>query len=312
MRTVKYLGIWLAGLLVITLLINVIGGVLCKFTAADILMPSLIGYSKKMQLPFNEEARKDSRQVGARLAVRSLLSDERLMIHPHFVFGGMYADTSIIFLNKDGLHDLSTGIFSPVYRDLGDEESKKLTSVFALIDVRALSEQDCAGQLSDVLASYPDAAVRVDAYTRNDCLITPAAMTVLDTAGNELLHVECPADGELTREDHCFVRTNLNENGETELYRMLQDAILGKRRSDKLAAELVPQLPFDQPTFEEQKLNYRFGALIVQQMEANDGYGMITVTEFNYAGEVLFYCLVFGGIFTVILLIVFIAKRPRD
>lgn len=313
MRTIKYLGIWIAAMVIVVLLTNAVGGALCKLRAADVIMPSMRGYSKKMTLPFDEETAKDSRQVGARLTVRSLLSDNRLTndegLAGHLFYAQMGIDTSVIFLNKDGLHGLSSGIFAAVYREDGDTETSDLVKTFALMDVRALYQQECAQTLMGTLNANPDADIRIDAYTIQDQLLQPLEMTVLAQDGSELLHVECTAEGERITADNCFVRQEgVDENG---LYAKLRDASLGERESDRIAASLVEQVPFDQATYADEKTKYSFGKLKAQQIEVNDGYAMITAYVFDYSGDVILHIMLLGGIVSVIILIIYIARRNK-
>ncbi|MCR4645544.1 MAG: hypothetical protein K5695_09085 [Oscillospiraceae bacterium] len=313
MRTIKYLGLWLAAMVIVVLLTNLVGGLLCKTRAADVIMPSLTGYSKKMHLPLDEETANDSRKTGALLSVRSLLSDNRLTndegLAGHLFYAQMDIDTSVIFVSKDGLSDLSSGIFAAVYREDDDTESPSLVKTFALMDVRALYSQECAQTLMGTLRANPQADIRIDAYTIQDQLLQPLEMTVLGQDGSELLHVECTAEGERITADNCFVRQEgTDENG---LYTKLLTASLGERESDKIAASLVAELPFDQATFQEDHTQHTFGKLKAQQIEVNDGYAMITAYVFDYSGDVILHIMVLGGIVSVIILILYIARRNK-
>ncbi len=313
MRTIKFLGIWLAAMVIVVLLTNVVGGALCKLRAADVIMPSLTGYSKKMHLPLDEETANDSRKTGALLTVRSLLSNNRLTndegLVGHLIYAQMDIDTSVIFLSKDGMSDLSSGIFAAVYREDGDTETSSLVKTFALMDVRALSGQECAETLKGVLNANPNADIRIDAYTIQDQLLQPLEMTVLAQDGSELLHVECTAEGERITADNCFVRQEGTD--ENTLYTKLRDASLGARESDRTADSLVAELPFDQATFQDERTQYSFGKMKAQQIEVNDGYAMITASVFDYSGDVILHIMALGSIVSVIILIVYVAGRKK-
>ena len=317
MRLAKFAGIWLAGLLAIVLLVNTAGFAFTKITGADILMPSMLGYSKKMRLPLAEAATDDERkQNSAILSMRSILSNVRFSnmtenkLLGMLLFSDLTIDQSIVFFGEQGMNPFSTGVFQIVYQD--GTERRHFVNTAGLIDLEALCESGCGETLAQALAQTPDALVRLDAYTIDNYLITPAKLTVLDADGNTLTQIDCPAQGEILTAEDLYVE-NSGAGSDYDSYSLswqLSNAMLGQRRSDRIAADLAAQAdPSGSDVSGEIRTHYGFGSFTSEFTEVIDHNAEICVCTFDFHRSLILCSALLGAIFTVILVIVFLARR---
>lgn len=316
MKWVKRMGIWLAGVLAILLLMSVVGAFAVRTIGVNVLMPSMCGYSKKMIFPEEVPTAPDEqKKLHAMLGVRSILGDIRLEpskedvnLLKKFLYGDLYVDESIIFTDPEGTYPLSSGIFAAVCDE--NIEGLSLIQTIGLIDVRAFAQAEGTDELTEVLKAHPEAAIRLNAYTVDQYLIEPVRITVESVDGStEYLQCKFPSQGDIIETDTCYIKSEEMDY----LGDKLALAKKGERASDRTAAKLLETFPFGEKNIEEQKNHYGIGSITATRIETSeDGYGMITVLRFNYLRTILLHSAVLGGIFTVILFLIFLARDRRS
>lgn len=317
MKIAKRFGIWLAGILVILLIVNAAATLLAKAGGTDILMPSLKGYSKKMiftdEMPTDE---KEAKGMRAKLGVRALLSDIRFADMGagegenglrRLLFSGMCLDESIIFTSSEGVHDFSEGIYAAVYDE--QIEGVKLVQTIGLIELRAFAKTEGVDALTEVLLAHPDAVIQLNAYTMEGLHITPVTVTVTSADGaSEYLKADFPATGAVIESDTCYIVSDEQDS----LGSRLALAQMGERASDRAAHKLLESFPFGQANVGEGKNHYAIGSIMSTWIETSaDGNGMITVVRIGYLRTVLIATAVLGAVLTAVLLIIFIVKDRR-
>ena len=318
MKWVKRIAIWLAGMLCIVLLSNVAGCIMETKFGVDILLPSLRGYSKKMTFPVEEpQNEEEAKNLRAKLGMRATLSNDRLTnAHPtlweRLLFQDIVVDETMMFTSPDGLHDFSEGSYVPACDETVG--TVLLLQTIGLIDMEDFAQLEGVDDLIAVLKEHPDAQVRLEAYTMDKYHVMPVSVTVKDDAnGTVYQHIDFPASGEVIQSENCFIANDYHEDGSSLiLYQMLTLAKAGERATDKLAAKLIETFPYGQAGFEEEKTSYGLGSVTAQRIEILDeGYGMLTVVRFYFTKSMFLYIAVLGGIMTVIMLIVWLARDKR-
>ena len=317
MRTARFAAIWAAGMLVITLLVNLAGGLITKRIGSDQLMPAMTGYSKKMQFPLEEARTEEERKHNAvALAMRAVLSDQHFenttanRLTGMLLFTDLTIDQSNVYIGEAGPTPFSSGIFQSVYRETG--ERIHMGNVIGLVDLRAFILEDGADALHEALSQTPDAAVRLDAYTMEDYLITPARLSLLDAQGNVLTQIDCPAQGEILKAEDLYLENSGagNDYDSNNLLCQLENAQLGERRTDRIADRLAQQTdPSGGYVMADIQVHYGFGRITSEFTEVNNHTAGICVVEFDYHRSLILYIAVLGGILTLILGIVYFVKR---
>lgn len=317
MNIIKRVGVWLALMLAIVLIVNAAGTLIVKSQVADVLFSSMLGYSKRaneMIYPvLNTEAGEDEQNGLARLSVRAVLGDERLKTESGFFYNFLFANITVdetnIFFDKDGLNELSSGIFTVVYQDHG-KDNDNIRHAVGVISIREFIELDCASKVYGALEKAPDAVIRMDAYTISNYIVHPVSMTLMDADGKELLHTECPYDGELIQASDCFIyNAGMDEECDVEsMYHKMSTAYLGERRTDRIADELVDEVNFDQGDYSKDHTSYGLANMTMQHLEVREEGAQITVFHLRYYKGVIVYTVLLGAVMSVIMLIV-IRKR---
>lgn len=313
MRFVKYACVWLAAMLVIVLAVNYGGGFLVNKIGGDTLMPAMRGYARKMTFPLSAPTNeKEEKTVGARLMVRSMLSDTTLRNNPGFFYNFLFCNFTIeqanVYLNADGPHDFSSGIFAEAYHDVGDKLQYVLHPV-GLIDLRALSQKKGAEELYRLLRDYPDAEMRLDAYSVSDFKVVPAQITLLDGSGTEITSVKFPEQGDIIREDNCRIWNDVSEDRGSEVCQYLETALRGERDVDRYAKQLAENAPLGQTGYAHEETRYGFAVVRRAFTEVLEGRTGISVIEIRYGRNMLFYCVLLGMLMTVTLLFICFRRR---
>ena len=317
MRFAKFAGIWVVGMALIVLVTNLAGVAMAKLLGADSLMLSLTGYSKKMHLPQTVAVtEEEQRQNAAILTVRALMSDQRLSparsnkLLGMLTFTDMDIDQTTWYYDADGTTPFMHGVFHIVYRQ--GEEKRKLTDTVGLVDLRAFCETPAAETLIAALDETPDARVRLDSYTQDGYLLTPAKLTLLSADGTTLTSIDCTASGDLQTADDLFVlNSGSNEPFEmNDLRYQLSNAQLPERRCDRRAAALAAQTDAageDISATVHPRLG--FGHMMVEEVEVTDHTAGVVVGDFDYHRSVLLYIALLGTVLTVLLALIYRAKR---
>ncbi|MBR2085981.1 MAG: hypothetical protein IJ906_02390 [Oscillospiraceae bacterium] len=314
-RIVKYLGIWLAGVLVAALVSNFAGAFFVKKVLADSLMPSLSGYSKKMTFPLKEpQNEKEQKLNAAVLGIRALLSDTRFEIraskfYQNFLFLDLDADQSIVFVGKDGLHDFSSGCYLSVYDESSELGNATLMKTIGLLDVAALCELDSSGELFAAVKENPDAAIRLNAYTIDNYHVTPASLTLL-REGEELRTIDFPASGDAIQADTVYLyHPDDSGNSPDSLYIKMKVCRMGQHPAQKAAQALVSELSPDGENFSASHCRYGFMNVMLENTEVLEHYGMISVICIYYWKGALLYTVILSVLFAGVLVLIYHRKR---
>lgn len=317
MKAIKRIAIWLAAMIVIVLIVNIGGSVIVYKMGVYQLSRSLQGYSRKAERmihpSMDSEDEKERIRSSASLAVRTVLSDDRLINEPKFIYNFVFAnfkvDITNKFFDKDGLNELSSGVFACAYQEDDDASSSSISymkKTFGVIDINEFCKLDCASDIYNVLETEPEVVVRLNSYTISNYIVNPVSITLLDENENELLNVECPYEGDLIKKPNCYI-LNEQEDKETNsnsIYYKMRNAYLGERKTDRIANKLVNDVNFDKGDYDETKTSYGLGIMTIKHIEVIDGYAEIYVLSCNFVKGVVFYTVIFGGIMSLIMLIV--------
>lgn len=312
MRVLKYAGIWLVSLLLIVLAVNFGFGLVVDHFLGNTFVLSLSGYSRKMTFPLPEPVtEQQEKENGGVILIRTLVCTDTLVTEPEdikFPYFDMTVDESMIFLNPEGRHALSSGIYATVYHDLG-EDNDYVKHAVGLLEIGELSRQDGAMALCEALEAEPDAVIRLDAYTLEESKVTPVQITVLDQSGNELLVSDFQAEGDVIREDNCYIKNKSGVNDGYDVGRRLRRAFEGEKDSDRIAEEYAAKVTPGSADYQED--HFRFGAACVTRIliSALDGNTGIYAIQMHYPTALILYSAVLGLIMTVILTVIFIKRR---
>lgn len=315
--TIKRLWIWLAGMLVISLLADIAGSALVKITGVDTLLPSMYGYSAKMDLPPQPAATEEERRGNAgHMAIRAILSDSRMVNKPtnflqYILFQDMTVDESIVFTNADGFYDFSSGIFASVYRDT--EENVYMMHTFGLIPLQELVQLEGADALIEALREHPDAELHLNAYTINEnCKILPVSITLYNQLGTEIATVEFPADGDVIHAEDVRIDNRYDETYTFYgIYEQMKLAAQGERKSDRIARELAEHLSTDAESSDD---STRFGLMTITatHTESRNQNGLAVCYRFYFWKGVLLHTCILGAVWTIIYLIVCITRSKKN
>lgn len=316
MINAKRASIWAVVMVLMVFLANLAGILVNKLVYANTLMPAMTGYSKKMEFPLKSDGTENGeKRIQALIMVRSVLSDtvitnDKANFLSYLVFTDLHIDQSVIFHGPEGMTDLSSGIFAPVYEDKG--QKVYLLDTVGVLDVSEFSKFDCAKQLYEVLENNKNATVRLDSYSVRDYIIEPAKITVLDESGNEITSLDCPCTGDVQKYSNIVILNKYEDaNDSNSLYVKLSTAYLGERSSDKKAKALSEKLDFSRGDYSEQKTHYGFGKLTSELEEVIEGRGAAMVFEYRFLKSVIIYSVIFCLIATLILIAVF-RKHDRN
>ena len=314
-RSLKYTIIWVVLTAAIVLIVNNFMG--AAFAEA-ILMPSLGGYNERMAFPLPEPTNaEEEKQNGGALVMRSLLCDSEsfeengLLANAHF--GNYGFRESYVFLNPQGEHAFSYGIFAYAYRETDAEEAKLTTHPIGLIDVKALMNAAGADQLYTALEAHPDAVMRLNAYNVSDYLVEPAKITLTSESGEEYATVELatkepPA---YTGETDCLIYNTytVGDSAGEGVIGKLRLAKSGEREIDRMAADLAQQAM--NGAAEQSKTYNGFGSRTIATLYVSNGYKMVHVNEVIFWKGVLFYIVLIDAVMTLILLIVYSVRGKK-
>lgn len=300
MRIMKRFIIWAVLMLVAAFCLNTAGTVVVKVVLSNTLTSALVGYSKKgesMLHPTLKEPDEKNKTNGlSGLAIRALLGDIRLYNNPsfltNFVFLNGNMDQTTIMFDKNGMSEFSKGIFANVY-EKKDGSIDYMRNAVGLISVRDFAELDCAKEICETLENYPDAVVKLDAYSISSLTVQPASLTILDGNDSLIKTYECPNSGEIVKADNVYIYDkNYNGSDGNELHSFCNDlnlAFIGERRTDKIAEKLIDEVDFSAGDCYVHKSGFGFGHYTSKNYEITGDYAMITVCDFSFIKGVLLY-----------------------
>lgn len=313
-RTKKWI-IWVISIVIAVFAANLTGTFLTK-KYADILIPAFKGYSRKMVLPLQSDGSEKAEKINQGIImVRSALSDTVIQnktnnILSSLVFADLHVDQSMFFLGPEGMDELSKGIFATVYKDTGQEVY--LRDIIGVINVKDLYCLDCGKQLMKELEKNHKATVRLDSYTIDNYIIKPAEISVLDSSGDVITTIECPCSGETLKDENVVILNRYNnENDADSLYIKLLTASLGERSSDIKVTKLAKDIDIDNSDFELYKQTYGFAKYTQEYIEVKEGRGEALILEYSYLKGVILYSVIFGILFSVLILVIF-RKKGSD
>ena len=323
MKIIKRALLWLSIMLVLELLINAVGAFVVKRVGAENLINSMSGYSKRTEMilhpTFREE--NDGKANGlSGLAVRTILSDGRLYNHTkfgyNFLFLNFTMEQSVVFFDKDGTTQVSSGIFNIAYEDRGSK-TDYIKFPVGIIDVKELCAQSNAKELYSALEKRQYDSIRLDEYSVDeDYIVRPKKMTLLDPDKNAIQSFEFPCEGEIIKDDSIYVydMIELNEqmrNSSTSLCKKMKDVYDGKLKTDKTAMKLMKEADFSKSAQSVDKTSYGFASFTSKHVETYDGSAMVFALRFNYIKGVILYTIIFAVVLTAILLPIWIHKDRK-
>ena len=325
-KILKRVMLWLSIMLVLEVIINAAGAVIAKNFSVRMMEDSLVGYSQRstdMIRPHKAESGNSRKNNGlARLSIRSMLSDGRLytdsQFRGNFIFINQTIEETRIFFDENGTTPLSEGIFAVVYKDVEGTSVNYMKNAEGVIDINELCKLDGAKELYDCLGKCIGETVRLDAFSVDESYVVhPAEMTVLDSAGSGLLHIEFPCDGEIIKGSDYYIyeeteKEDDKRNSSTCLYKKMSDVYKGELKGAKTARKLMETADFSQSEQRWTERSYGFAYVTSKHVETTDGGAMVCVVHFSYIGGVLLYTVICAVVLTVIFWIVHINRRDPD
>lgn len=305
-RFLKYFGVWLVMMLA-SFLIARFG--IIRSIKKNILIPSIAGYSERMTFPLPEPKNAaEEKEQGGTLRLRELLCNGEAESDidygtPIPGFSSISLRESYVFLNPEGEHRFSYGIYAYVYHRPAEDESISAHPI-GLIDVGELADQDGAAALLDALRAHPDAEARLDSYSVQERLVQPARITLTGAeSGETLFSQDFAAEGEIISAEDALIL-----NSENVMAEKLSLAMQGERDCDKKAAEAAMKVLRGEDPTEERVGLFKDTDVCAYN---HNGYRMIICRETVFWKLTAFYTLVIGAAFTLLLLLVFIVCSIR-
>ena len=309
MRIVKYLAVWLAGLLLCFAASDLVGAVLVRKSLGQTYLNSLTGYSRKMRLPVSPaDTADEQKQNAAALYMRALLSDMELRNHGkllnYLLFTECELEQSLVFLNEEGRHSFSDGTYAAVMRE--SDESIDMFRTIGLVDVGVLSASSCADELLAALRDDRDARVVLESYTMEEDLhVQPVRIAVLDAAGQTLMTAELPAEGTVIEEEGVYIDNPLEYEGDpSNLYEKLRYMRRGERPCQRRSAALSGEVPVGGADCEEDGHTLGLAQVTLWHWEVREGRGEAAVLTVYYLRSVLLYTGIAGVLCGLVLVIV--------
>ena len=317
MKIVKRTALWLALMLAIAVIVDVLGSIVCTLLVVNSMDGAYIGYSKQAEkrivYKINEVDEKNNSNGLAPMILRVVMDDDSWNSHNSLlelsVFTDLDIDESHIFFTKDITNEFSKGIFALVYEDTGISVSYVKTPV-GLIDINEFIKLDSSSDFFTELEKNKDATIRVDAYSIDNFTVTPSKLTILDENGNALRSFEFPTDGKIIEKDNIYIKNKYDKHYTGYgVYNKMKTAYKGERKVDRIARDLVPKAEFSQGKHYETNHSYGFASIYSKHVETYDDSAYVYVMRFSFISSFLFYTAIFGLIMTVI----FILKcRKKD
>ncbi len=243
----KRITIWCVSMLSAAFLVNLVGTLFSRFVCYNV--PPMIGYVNKCDAMFHPQPTMDDpeyTQLGA-LAMRAVLDDMHIGRNVNSLCSEMFVDVSFdqsyIFMENDTMSPLSKDSFEIVYEET-EAGTDYMKHAWGVVRMREFCKLDEAKALYDELSEHPDAYVRLDAYTVEDFVYTPAKVTLTDGNGTEYGTFEFPVEGELQQAENLYLYNGRDLNFSDKLWQApednsvwasMQTAYLGERYVDRLA-----------------------------------------------------------------------------
>lgn len=317
----KKLIIWLCSMIAIVLLVNTAGGFFVKLTLGNILMPAYIGYSSKVDSfihPEYVEPTKEKKNNGlGKLAVRSVFSNGRINnknnFFYNFLFMNVYIDETHIFFDSDGTNQLSTGIFSNVFVDNGNNLDYMRNTV-GVVNINEFCKLEGTDEIYKLL-KIQTVRIRLDSYTINEnYIVNPVEITVLDENNTEILTKKYPSNGKTLKASDIYFYDDISdkEHSSHSLYKKMTDAYRGSSKTDKIAEKLIDKATFDSEDQSDENFYFTLGSLVMTNVEVTDNKAMITALHFNYISGVILYTAILGTILTVIMILISRANKKKN
>ena len=321
MKKLKRTILWLVFMAVILFIVNLTGILIVRAIGVKMMEGAMVGYSVKenqMLHPVPREPDEKNRTNGlSGMTFVTLLDNSRIRNNDKWwsvlMFLNMDIDQSTVFFDEDGMTELSSGIFDVVYEDNG-ETMDYFRYPIGVIDVNELIKNDCSSEIYDLLEKNDEVSVRLDSYSLDSSYIVhPASITILDSNGAELGKYDIPCSGDIVSRENIFIKHDWNckRDSDYSLYKKIMDARLGQRKSDKIAKELVDKADFSQSKQRYTKRSYGLATITSKHVETTDGQAMVCVQRFHFYKGVLLYTILFGGIMTLIFVLVCRSKDKK-
>lgn len=310
---------------VLSALANFLGAQIIKHTVGESLCESYYGYTKRSQgmlhPGFDELEGKEARTGRCDMFMRSLLDDSRLRNQNdnflyNFIFLNFDVDISTVFMDRDGMNEFSKGIFAAVIDEDIDTEGSKIDMVktIGLMDMNELAKADCAEDISGLLKEDGRRKIRVDGYRRENYMIKPAKLTVLEPDGTEAASFDIPCSGETVTSQSCYIHDDFiytDSDGDivqSGIYNKLRDAKLGERSTDRRAKELAAMDVFGNGDGGDVRTTMGLCSYTAEFTEVEGDDAMICVMRFNYIKGWVLYTAIF---FVQALLVIVLGGRKK-
>ncbi len=312
MKIVKKISLWLVSMLTTAALVEAVGLGFVHLIGGPDLIKSLSAWSNKSEKLLTpvlvEKTEENNYSNGLEnLYVRGIVDNVSYSLSEEnekavLFFCDMDVDQSVIFFNKDGMTDLSTGSFLSVYQ-LPENETSKLKNTIGLIDLGKLMENDDAAELSKmILNTDEEPVIQINSYSISDnYIITPAEITVSGQNGNVLGKFEFSTGGNIIKSDNAFV----NYGSKTYLDGDFKAVSSGERKVDKIAKQTAENMDFSSGDQYTGKKIIGIGSYTMIHSENTGEWGEVAVVKYSFLRSFILFFSVIGGILTVILLVFF-------
>lgn len=318
MKILKRIIIWLVLMAAIVFVLNSVGVLILGKTILEDYERAYSGYSAKAEKfihPVYTEPEEEGKNNGlSGLMVRAVFSNESFDTHKYkrqvFMFMDQIIDFSCIFFDENGTTGLSEGIFAAAYTDDG-QSNAHYKNIVGLVDIKEFCRREESREVYKILDERDYVRIRLDSYSvDSDYVVHPAEYTLTDDSGTELGHYECPCDGGIVRSTDVYIYDDHDKlTGNSSMYLKMKEAYRGERSIDRTAKKLMSKADFSQSEQRYIKHSIGLASFTSRQVEVTDGGAAVVVIRFRFYRSVLLYTAIFGGIMTLIFILV---CRKRD
>ena len=321
MKLLKRTILWLVLMAVIVFVVDLAGTLIVNKVCVKMMEDATVGYSMKVERmlhPVPKEPDEKNKTNGlSGFTFLSLLDNARIRNNDKwwsiFLFLNLDVDQSTVFFDEDGMTELSSGIFAVVYEDQGGK-SDYIKYAVGVIDINEFIKNECSSDIYDILEKNGDVSLRLDSYSIDSSfLVHPASITLLDGSGTELGKYDIPCSGDIVKGENILIQHDQSDkiNSDLSFYKKIKDARLGRRKADRIAEKLVDKADFSQSRQRYTKRSYGLGVITSKHVETTDGNAMVFVQRFYFYKGVILYTLLFGGIMTLIFVLVCRSKDKK-
>lgn len=311
-KGLKYGGIWIAGVIMITMVVNLLASLFVRYAIYGAMLDftKYVREGEAFLYPGKYvKTLEEPDKIYPRLKLRSMLSDNYVEfnqgIKGDLTCTSIRIDSAITFSSKDGESLLRSGAWIAVCEEK-DGKMDSVKNTFGLLSVENLCKLDGMEAFCDALKTNPDAKIRLDSYGIKDYIVEPVVISLVDENGNVITKFErskMPEGYDIVKADNVYVysenREDVRSSAEDNLYNKMTMVYGGERKVNQLCKEVVSKLSYGKDYTAKSDINWGFGRLYVTDTSVSGDYSMVQVREFRYIKTVIIYVILLNVCWTL-------------